>query len=148
MIKIPYSPPYDPSHLLTIKTKGYKPTFHLMSCSAILVPHFDPFYVTFRNWLIFGIGVLPSNRVFSKSTLLQFDHCQFLTLFRTAGGLHRVFIFIVGIQFWHICFTTPSLFLSLSLVQSPSFSHPLTPPSISLSHTLLISLSPSFHPFE
>ena len=35
-----------------------------------------------------------------------------------------------------------SLFLSLSLsLTVPSFSHPLTPPSISLSHTLLISLS-------
>ena len=43
------------------------------------------------------------------------------------------------IQFWHICFTTPSL--SLSFFQSSSFSHPLTSPSISLSHTLLISLS-------
>ena len=39
----------------------------------------------------------------------------------------------------------PSLYLSL--FQSPFFSHPLTPPSISLSHTLLISLSPSFPPF-
>ena len=43
------------------------------------------------------------------------------------------------IQFWHICFTPPSLSLSLSLsFHSPSFSHPLTLPSISLSHTLLI----------
>ena len=44
------------------------------------------------------------------------------------------------IQFWHICFTPPSLSLSLSLslFQSPSFSHPPTPQSITLSHTLLI----------
>ena len=47
---------------------------------------------------------------------------------------HREFIFIVGIQFGHICFTPPSL----SLFQSPSFSHPPTPKSITLSHTLLI----------
>ena len=47
---------------------------------------------------------------------------------------HRVFIFIVGIQFWHICFTLPSL----SLFLSPAFSRPLTPQSITLSHTLLI----------
>ena len=33
--------------------------------------------------------------------------------------------------------------LSLSLFQSPSFSHPLTPPSLSLSHTFLSSLSHS-----
>ena len=39
------------------------------------------------------------------------------------------------IQFWHICFTPPSLslYLSLSLFQSPSFSHPPTPQSITLS---------------
>ena len=44
-------------------------------------------------------------------------------------------------------FSFPSLFsYSLCLSLSPSFSHSLTPPSISLSHTLLISLSLSYYP--
>ena len=48
---------------------------------------------------------------------------------------HREFIFIVGYNFG----TSVSLpLLSLFLFQSPSISHPLTAPSITLSHTLLI----------
>ena len=44
---------------------------------------------------------------------------------------HREFIFIVGYNFG----TSVSLpLLSLSLFQSPSFSHPQTPQSITLSH--------------
>ena len=48
---------------------------------------------------------------------------------------HREFIFVVGYNFG----TSVSLpLLSLSLFQSPSFSHPKTPQSITLSHTPLI----------
>ena len=52
---------------------------------------------------------------------------------------HREFIFIVGYNFG----TSGSLpllclYLSLFLFQSPSISHPLTAPHITLSHTLLI----------
>ena len=51
------------------------------------------------------------------------------------GTYHRELIFIVGYNFG----TSVSLpLLSLSLFQSPSFSHPQTPQSITLSHTLLI----------
>ena len=63
---------------------------------------------------------------------------------------HRVFIFIVGIQFWNICFTPPSISLSLSvsLLLSPTNS----PIYITLSYHphLFLSFFPpfSFFPFK
>ena len=47
---------------------------------------------------------------------------------------HRVFIFIVGIQFWHICFTPHSLSLSLSF--SFSVSLHLSPTNCPIYHSL------------
>ena len=56
---------------------------------------------------------------------------------------HRVFTFIVGIQFWHICFQ--GLFLSFPiLILSSSFSLSITPPpslSLSLFNSLPLPLT-------
>ena len=55
----------------------------------------------------------------NMNTLCDIE-CFFFIKSKSYGKLHRVFIFIVGIQFWHICFTPPSLSLSLFFSLPPS----------------------------
>ena len=52
--------------------------------------------------------------------MFNYDLFLAVSLSEESWTAHRVFIFIVGIQFWHICFTPPylSLFFSVSLLLS------------------------------
>ena len=120
---------------------------HSGQLAAWLMSNFDAWFLSicfiyFRKKSIIFDSVLWNCKIFQKDyeykknpidKPLELPHWNLLCLRKNT---HRVFIFNVGTQFWHICFTTP--YLSLSLFQSPSFSHSLTPPSISLSDTLLI----------
>ena len=82
---------------------------------------------------------------FSPLLMCIFTKVNYIHIFCLLDPLyHREFI--VGIKLWHICFT-----LSPSIFQSPSPSHPPTPPSLSLSypHLSLSSFPPfSFLPFK
>ena len=93
---------------------------------------------------------------FGKKIVIDFllanscSHKDFRLKFNIVGNLRistKLAIRECSLYNFGTSVSLPLLPLYLSLFQSPSFSHPPTPPSISLSHTLLISLSP-FPPFS
>ena len=85
-------------------------------------------------------------------TTLQKSTAHFSCTTQNIGHLkirrtHREFIFIVGYNFGtYVSLPLLSLYISLFLFQSPCFSHPQTPPFISLisSSSLSLLLSPLF----
>ena len=90
-----------------------------------------------------NIDLDESMKEFDKDELRR--HNMWLQIFQAPQTIiakyswHREFIFIVGIQFWHICFTPPSLslYFSVSLLLSPTIS----PIYLSLSYPPHLSLS-------